>query len=231
MLCDKYKEALIEATANAAPLPGSLREHVDGCACCTETLAAQRRLFAMMEERLQCRANARVPPNFDHRVRAALHAEVSSERKGYSIAFTFAAMAVAAAVLMAILFTHTLRRSSKETARNSAVEPKHLAAMLPKTPNSPEPRSAPRAQSRSVGALKAPRALEAFAGRNTEPEVLVPKGQEELLTKYMEGLAARSTRIVLSASLQHQPEMRPIEVPSVQISQMAVKPLPDLGAD
>jgi len=235
MLCDKYKEALIEAAANAAGLPNLVREHVEGCTRCTETLAVQVRLFAAMEEELRSRANLMVPPNFDHRVRGALLAVPSPKRRRYLSGFTLASMAAAAAVLMAILFTQNLRRIGKETAVNSVVEPKPLARSLPPVPGgntrSLEPSSPRRLYLRDGNVLKRLNAFKVVAGRKTDAEVLVPKGQEELLAKYLEGIAARKTRVTFSADLQHEPNMKPVEVPSIEISELVVKPLSDLSSN
>jgi hypothetical protein len=235
MLCDKYKKTLIESALTGATLPNPLRAHLNECAHCSETLASQQGLFAMVGEELRLRANGTVPANFDHRVRAALNAEPSSKRSRYLSVFTVASIAAAAAVLMAILFMQNLRRSGKETAVNSVVESKSLGSSLPPVPDgnarSLEPSSPRRLYLTDENVLKRLHALQAVAGQKNDVEILVPKGQEELLAKYMEGIAANRPRIVLSASLQHEPEMKPIEVRSVQISQMAVKPLPDLSAD
>lgn len=233
MLCDKFKEALIDAAAAGAALPASLRQHFDVCPRCSETLTAQKRLFAAMEGGLRSRANFTVPANFDHRVRAALQVQASPQRRPALSTFLVVSMPAAAAVLIAILFTQSPRHGGKESAGNSVVEPNLLASPLaPVLSGNARSLGPTRKVSSGVGnALKTSHTFEPVDGRNADAEVLVPKGQEELLMKYMEGIAARRTQIVLSASLQHEPEMRPIEVPSVQISQMAVKPLPDLSAD
>jgi hypothetical protein len=61
-------------------------------------------------------------------------------------------------------------------------------------------------------------------------EVLVPEGQEELLVKYMEGIAARRARGTFSAGLQQEPDMKPVDVPSIKISELVVTPLSDLSS-
>jgi len=48
--------------------------------------------------------------------------------------------------------------------------------------------------------------------------------------KYMEGVAAPRARATFSASLQHEADMKPMEVPSIEISELVVKPLPDLSS-
>jgi len=46
MLCEKYKEALVEAAASGATLPNALREHVQACEHCAAVLTGERALFA-----------------------------------------------------------------------------------------------------------------------------------------------------------------------------------------
>jgi hypothetical protein len=232
MPCDKYKQALIEAAANGGALSTLLRNHVDVCARCSKTLVAQQGLFAMMEQELRSRANLTVPSNFDHRVRAALQAQPSRERRRYLSAFTVGSVAAAAAVLLAILFTQTLTDRGRETPVNSVVEPKRVAPpFAPDLSGSLKPRSLRRVYSGGESALKRSHAVEAASERNTEPEVLVPRGQEELLAKYLEGIAARKTRVTFSADLQHEPNMKPVEVPTIEISALVVKPLSDLSSN
>jgi hypothetical protein len=75
MLCDEYKDALIDVAAGGA-VPVSLREHVGVCARCRATLDAQQRIFTMVDAGLRSRTNVGVPANFDHRVHAALEVQV-----------------------------------------------------------------------------------------------------------------------------------------------------------
>jgi hypothetical protein len=230
MLCDKYKEALIEAAANAAALPNSVRDHVDACARCNEMLAAEQKLFAMMEERLRSRVNVPVPANFDHRVRAALPAHVSLQRRSYLPLFAWGS--VGAALMIGITLMQSVKPSKNEP-QTSAVQ---------SGPSVPEQQStiAASAVDRSKFPAKRYPRMRAFTnsqrpeGRGIEsdqPDVLVPPGQQDLLVKYMEEVSARKTRAMLSASSPHELEMKPIEVLPVEISQLVVKPLPDLSSN
>jgi len=91
--------------------------------------------------------------------------------------------------------------------------------------------SSPRSAHSHGSALGATQGSKASVRRREEPKVLVPEGQEELLAKYMEGIAARRSRVTLSANLQHEPYMKPAEISSIEISQAVVRPLPDLSSD
>lgn len=229
MLCDKYKEALIEAAANAAALPDSVREHVDACARCTETLAAEQKLFAMMEETLRSRANLPVPANFDHRVRAALPVHVSLQRRSYLPLLALGS--VVAALMMAITLMQSVKPGNKEP-QTSAVQsgpsvPEHstMATSAASRSNFPAKRFP------HTGTFAISQYRKNPAAGNEQLEVLVPGGQQDLLVKYMEGVSARRTRAMLTASSTREPEVKPLEVPPVEISQLVVKPLPDLSSN
>lgn len=232
MLCDKYKDALIEAAAGGA-VPASLREHMDTCAPCSSALDAQQTLFTMVDAGLRSRTNVGVPGNFDHRVRAALETQASAQGRRYSSVFAFASMAAAAAVAAAILLMPDSNLGRKEKP-SSAIERAELSASQSMAARStskeiqPSSRRPPgfRGNASNVS-LSSNRA----ASGNNGVEVLVPEGQEELLIKYMEGIAGRRPRVAITASLQHEPEMKPVEVSPVEISALVVKPLPDLSSN
>jgi hypothetical protein len=230
MLCDKYKKTLIEAAANVGSLPNAAREHVNRCAFCTEMLAAQEGLFAMMDERLRSMANLPVPANFDHRVRAALPVDFSRHRRSYLPLFAWGS--VAAALMMGIALIQSVRPSKREP-RTAAVQSR---------PSVPEQQSTiaasavngskfPAKRYPKTSTLAIPQYRKGLVAGNDQPEVLVPGGQQDLLVKYMEALSARRTRAMLTASAPHEPEVKPIEIRPVEISQLVVKPLPDLSSN
>src|SRR5260370_12877183 len=85
MLCDKYKEALIEAAASGAALPISLREHVDACGRCRATLATEQTLFAAIDAGLHRSANAKVRDCFLPKANANIAAETLPPRHPYPL--------------------------------------------------------------------------------------------------------------------------------------------------
>jgi hypothetical protein len=233
MLCDKYKEALIEAAASGAALPGPLNEHLSLCVHCHGIFAAQQSMFALVDAGLRTRANVAVPGNFRHRVRAAVQMESPQERRRNSAVLAVVSLA-AAALLIAILFAESLRHGGKDTAGGVVAESKLQGSALPPvridnaTNLGPNP---PRALYSSGTAWRTSRLRETSLRRKIEPEVLVPRGQEELLVKYMQGIAARKARGTLSTGLQQEPEMKPVQVPTIEISELVVTPLPDLSSN
>lgn len=233
MLCDEYKEALAEAASGAA-LPSAIGEHVNLCAHCRDFFSAQQSLLTLVDAGLRSRANVTIPANFDHRVRAALQTQAPRDRKRYSAVLAIGSLAAAAALLVAALVAQNLKLGGKERARDAAVESKALssphAPVLSSNATSLDPGSPKRVSSRR-NAVRGSQGSKASVRRNDEPEVLVPEGQEELLAKYMEGIAARKARVTFSANLQHQPNMKPVEVPSIEISELVVRPLSDLSSN
>lgn len=229
MPCDEYKDALIEAAAGA-DVPASLGEHLDGCAQCRATLATQQTLLTVIDAGLRSRANVGAPANFEHRVRVALEMQGPQKARRYSSALAFGSMAAPAAVAIAILLTHHPNQDGKERTA-SAVERADmpvspLAAVRGDSEEIP-PSSREVRNSRPTGLHDRLRLHDAAGNKNVE--VLVPGGQEELLVKYMEGIAVRKPRVVISASL-HEADMKPVEVSPVEISALVVKPLADLGS-
>src|SRR5712672_2124956 len=75
MLCEKYKEALVEAAASGAVLPNALREHVQACEHCAAMLTGERSLFAAVDAGLHKAANAKVRSSFVPNVQATLATE------------------------------------------------------------------------------------------------------------------------------------------------------------
>jgi hypothetical protein len=233
MLCDKYKEALIEVAASGAALPIPVREHVDTCAQCGATLAAQQALFTLVDAGLRSRNNGGVPSNFEQRVRAALQIQVSPGRRLYSSVFAFGSLAAATTLALAFFLTHNPNKGRKEMAPGSVGQTElsvlHSAAA---SGDSKEleafSHQALHSRSRALNIAGHPNVP---ALGNSGVEVLVPQGQEELLVKYMEGVAAVRARATFSASLQHEADMKPMEVPSIEISELVVKPLPDLSSN
>src|SRR5260370_7324526 len=72
MLCDKYKEALIEAAASGAALPISLREHVDACGRCRATLSTEQTLFAAIDAPVHKPPTPKIRTTFLPKLKATL---------------------------------------------------------------------------------------------------------------------------------------------------------------
>jgi hypothetical protein len=238
MVCDKYKEALIDSAASGAALASDVSEHVQVCTTCKEMFAAQQALFMLVEAGLRSQANVRVPANFDHRLRAALQTHVPVTRRRRWWVLTAGSLAAAAAILIAFLLAQPAKHGANGTGATAVIGSKPLpGTQAPVLERDEEDNrsgqiiraGSPRRIVSRAGVLNSA-AFKAPDEQNAAAEVLVPHGQQELLTKYMEQIGARKGRVSITAELEHEPEMKPMEVPAVEISKLVVSPLPDLSS-
>jgi hypothetical protein len=237
MVCDKYKETLIEAAATGDALAGDVQEHVRVCASCREMLASQQSLFSSVDAGVRYRVNVPVPTNFDHRMRAALQTQAPQSRWRYSWVLTAGTLGAAAAILIAFLLARPVKHGVNGTGTNVVVEsklPERPSPAVARNDDLNDARYSLRRGSARRALLRAgvpdAEGLKSVVERNAALEILVPKGQEELLAKYMEQSVARRRPLSITANLQYEPQMKPMEVPPVEISKLIVSPLPDLSS-
>src|SRR5712671_1509346 len=117
MLCEKYKEALVESAASGAALPNALREHVRACEHCAAVLAGERVLFAAVDAGLHKAANAKVRPSFVPNVQAILATETVPTRNpipAWGLVCATGALGLAVAFL-------SLPRGTSDKARIEAI--------------------------------------------------------------------------------------------------------------
>ena len=74
MFCESYRQPLMDAAASGESLNRALATHVVGCEGCSVAFAEDRALFATIEDSLEFRSNAPVPPSLVPRVRAQIAA-------------------------------------------------------------------------------------------------------------------------------------------------------------
>ncbi len=126
MLCDEYKEALIDAAAlgqTEDELAPKLREHVDGCRNCRLVRAAEQSLLTAIEEGLKRRVRNDVPADFALRVRSrTTEQRVTSGARRLQLQWA----AVAAAIAMAFV-VFMVRDNLRRGAEPSAVGPVAVA--------------------------------------------------------------------------------------------------------
>ena len=125
MPCEKHKDALIEAAANGAVLPNSLREHLETCTWCGAMLAAQLALFTAVDSNMRRSANAELPDSFLPGVRSRL-AEERTSKRNWSPAW--AAVAASVALLIGTVMVTRDRHAgavldAKQTGSDSGVLP------------------------------------------------------------------------------------------------------------
>ena len=224
MLCEHYKEALIEAAANNAPPPGDLRAHLDGCDNCRVAFEREQTVFAVMDGGLRLTVNAEVPAAFLPRVRARLDAEAAPNRNWLT---NWLVLASTAAVIAAFLVARVAWRpdvrqnpqtnSAQKTRSAPVIPPAQERAQGPersaKNSPLPVPHSTMSTGSQQHGVQ---------AARNAFPEVLVPRDQEVLLTEYAEQWRAHKHPLLLAQEFDAT-TLAPLQVAPIQIEELDVK--------
>jgi hypothetical protein len=212
MLCDKYKGALMEAAASGAALPNYIREHVDLCVRCRGTLAARQVVFAAVDVGLHTITNVELPSSFLPTLKGKLAAETPPTRtRIHSWAFVCAAGTLVLAVALVSLphdqgkqiGAEPLNRTKKAPAMANGLrlDPTHVS----KAPNRIEVSKARMPQNLSV--------------TNHDPEVLVPREEEEYLEGYYAKLQKRGGMNLILVGQQE------VQAKALQIEQIEVKEL------
>jgi len=225
MPCEHYKDALSEAAATGAAPHGELRTHLEVCASCRANFVEEQSLFNAIDCGLHAAVNEAVPPFLLPRVRASLDEAVVAHPRW----FIRWPLLVGAAVSVAILFAVVVSRQNNighkpedSVGNNSRTSPANVAAAIPSSlgPTLPsQPNALPR-----VPVAKSLAPQPASDGRNSSPQVLVPRDQEVLLASYVQQWSARKRAPLLAANLD-ETTVAPLEVAPIQIDQLDVKPL------
>lgn len=226
MLCEHYKDALIEAAAAGAALSGELRAHLAECALCRAAFDKEQSLFAAIDSGLHAGVNTEVPTSLLPRVRTQLD-EAVAPRSRWVSAFVFAS-ASAVLALTVFLMARPPHRAPEEVAKQSSIA-------VP-TPTAPSTLTNPVRVS-SEGTQIIARVNHSHASRNStnrhsaassNPEVLVPPDEREGLARLVDNL--RQGRVLLAdAKLQSgdltiaPSEIAPIEVKALESAQRDVR--------
>jgi len=220
MLCEHYKEALIEAASSGVAPPGDLRAHLDGCAACRAAFEQEQALFASIDGGLRVTANADVPASLLPRVRARLHAEAAPTRTWLT---NWLVLASAAAVIAAFFVARVVWRpdapqnpqtnSTQEDPSGPVIPPAQGPGQSAKDSSLPSPRFSMSTNSPQQGVQSA---------HNAFPEVLVPRDQEVLLTEYAEQWRGHKHPLLLAQEFDAT-TLTPLQVAPIQIEELDVK--------
>jgi len=220
MLCEHYKEALIEAAASDAPLPGDLRAHLGDCGACRAAFEEEQALFASIDGGLRVTANAEVPASLLPRVRARLDETEAGPNRPWVT--NWLVLASAAVLVGAFFSARAVWRTN--VARNpvvTAVKPNVIS------PEKHEPTVAPPVEQnfgsqRQVAVVSRPSVYKTAIRTESKPEVLVPKDQEVLLMEYAEQWRAHKHPLLLAQGLDAT-ILTPLQVAPIQIAELDVK--------
>lgn len=229
MLCEYYKDALMDAAASGVAPCEELRAHLAECLPCREAFIDEQSLFAAIDSGLHTVANSEVPSSLFFRVRVALEQETSRKSAWFSDALV---LATAAGIVLAVFATHTVRRTRDGRERaNIAVKtivrpPKPASSQ--ETIEGPDRSSKPSPSTPSLIArsFSAPR-QEDSAG--ALPQVLVPREQGALLASYAKQWYGQKHAPLMAGEEASAP-LEPLQVSPIQIPQLDVKPLAEQGS-
>lgn len=221
MPCEHYKDALIHVAAAGASPQAELRAHLDECASCRAAFAEQQSLFAVIDSGLHASANAEVPSTLLPRLRVALDEAVIARPRWSSnwLAFAGAALAAAFAFAVGIWHDHSRIPSTNTVAVRPADEQviPSRQTLLSSTP-SESGVSIPRPQL----SVRNSASFKEAASSTPMPEVLVPRDQEVLLSRYVQELHHRK-RGPLVAENADSTTLVPLQIAPIQINALDVK--------
>jgi hypothetical protein len=219
MLCDKYKEGLIETAARGAALPNSLREHVDICAECRAVLAEQEALFARIDGLLRRSVQREIPASFLLRVKAGL-AEDPIAKHPWSRVWVPVAASIALALGGLLVWRGQRSTAEPDETQESAstavlVRPRveSLTAELPKRPF---------ARNRERHEMQVPQ-------HNGNPRPLLPKNHQAVIAKLVQQVLDGKIGAENLSVGAHEVVIRDLEISPLTIPRMATIASDDLS--
>lgn len=226
MLCERYKDALIEATATGALPQGDLRAHLETCESCRAAFAQEQSLFNAIDSGLHAAMNTDVPPSLLPRVRASLDGAVVTRARWFVSWPVLVGAAVCVAILFAVVISreHNIPQNPENLVANSSSAPSAKASAIIPGSSTPSLQPGPSAPPTPLAVAKNVAPRTASDHRSATPEVLVPRDQELLLARYAQQWGVRKRAPLLAANLDDT-TVEPLEVALIQIDQLDVKPL------
>ncbi len=219
MLCDTYKEALIEAAASGAALPISLREHVGTCARCRATLAGERTLFAAVDAGLHNAANARVPSGFLPNVKANLATETVPTRNPipvWALVCATGALALAAAFL-------SLPRGAHEQARTESIA---VSSKAPAGAGGVGLNFLPERKIPCCSRVSKARAQQNESSTTShEPAVLVQPEEEEFLKVFCAAVRDPALDAKTVVADEHEITAKPLVIEQIEVKELKIENL------
>ena len=221
MLCEKYKEALVEAAASGAALPNALREHVQACEHCAAMLAGERALFAAVDAGLQKAANAKVRSSFLPNVKANLAAETVPTRHPIP---AWGLVCVTGALALAVAFL-SLPHGAHDKANTEAIT---VEGKVPAGAGEVGLSLAPEHKTRfSARAYRASKQLEVTGAASHEPEVLVQPEEEEYLRRFYATVRKPEGDVRAIVADAHEIMAKPQVIAQIEVKDLRIEDLVD----
>ncbi len=222
MLCEHYKEALIEAAASDVPAPGDLREHLDGCSDCRAAFEEEQALFSSIDGGLRVAANADVPASLLPRVRAQLSGQSVARRSWIPV---WAVLSAAALVLTIVSVRSTRDDASRQNLQSGAVAHAGLPAEIPTTPISALPQTGPGLRMKKHGVQSK---AQASASVEQVP-VLLPASQKVVIDAWLDGLRRGKLKANDLLAQKSDLPLQDLRVSPLDVSPIELKPLADVS--
>ena len=225
MDCRTYQNALRDLAAEtiSPAREAGVRAHLETCADCRDTLAAEKMLFQTVDAALKEEINTAVPAGFATRIRAAARREADR-----APAFSWRMPALAALGVAGIAFVLFIGlRGTQDLPRFVPYAAKGPVAASPA--GSSEVRGVDPRGPRHEYRVRSPRRGSPLAAAHagTGAEVLVPAGEEEALRRWIEqrdsGIFADKAEVKTAAADQR------IEIAPLEVAQLKMKPLEEDG--
>ncbi len=218
MLCDKYKEALIEAAASEVALPHALHEHVQACKHCAAMLAGEQTLFAAVDAGLQKAANAKVRSSFLPNVKANLAAETvptGNPIPAWGLVCATGALALTVAFL-------SLPRGAHDKANTEAIT---VQRKVPAVEDEVGLSVAPEHDSYSAKAIKAQKHQNVAGAASHEPEVLVQPEEEEFLKRFYALMRSPVGEAKVVVTDNHEVTPKSLVIEQIEVSDLKIENL------
>jgi len=218
MLCDKHKEALVEAAASGAALPNALHEHVQACGHCAAMLAGERALFAAVDAGLHRAANAKVRSSFVPNVQTTLATETVPTRNpipAWGLVCATGALALAVAFL-------SLPRGAHDKANTEAITVQRKA---PAVADEVGLSVAPEHDSYSAKAIKAQKHQNVAGAASHEPEVLVQPEEEEFLKRFYALMRSPVGEAKVVVTDNHEVTPKSLVIEQIEVSDLKIENL------
>jgi len=225
MLCEHYKEALIEAAASDAPPPGDLRAHLDGCDNCRVAFEQEQTLFAAMDGGLRLTANAEVPVSLLPRVHAQLSGQSVARRSWVP---AWAVLATTAAIVLAAFAVRGWRHdTSGQNAQKSTLAHAVLPVETSTQPLGASPQTEPGPRMKKRGTQS-----RAQASPSVERvPVLLPAGQRVVIDSWLDDLRTGKLKVGNLLTQKSDLPLQDLRVSPLGVSPIELKPLADVRGE
>jgi hypothetical protein len=220
MSCEGYRDKLIAALASGdSSLAGDVAVHLGMCAECKKFYEAQVHLFGAIDSGVRAMVNEAVPASLLPRVRAQI-AEADMPRRMWGVSRSFAAVAVAAVLVISVTVVKRSRDNTNKVADRSPAGGQRASgatgvrAVLP-----PVAAVGPKRRSTEVKTARAPR--EAVK----TPEVIVLAEERAAFARFVTDLPEQREVAVAFTRPATDAKDEAVEIALLQIDELDVKPL------